>query len=195
MNKLLEQSSTYDPSIKCCSRFGDYLYRIYLNELDVKDITATQKSASYLDLQLEIDNGGILKTKLYDKRDDFNFPIINFLFISINIPASSAYEVYISQLIRYSRTGAHYYDFWTELSCWRKCFSNKVALHLGWSHRYKHSPVVITIWLTVAKYPYLYHCQDFWRTWMYIWVTRWVSYKKQQLLFVLFVFGSTASAV
>jgi hypothetical protein len=45
--------------------------------------------------------------------------------ISTNIPASSAYEVYILQLIRYSRTGAHYYDFWTELSCWRKCFSNK----------------------------------------------------------------------
>jgi hypothetical protein len=39
------------------SRFGDYLHRIYPNELEVKDITDTQKSASYLDIYLETDNG------------------------------------------------------------------------------------------------------------------------------------------
>ena len=39
-------------------------------------------SASYLDLDLEIDNEGNLKSKLYDKRDDFNFPIVNFPFHS-----------------------------------------------------------------------------------------------------------------
>jgi len=42
-------------------RFGDYLHHIYPNELEVKDTTDTQKSASYLDLHLEIDNGGRLK--------------------------------------------------------------------------------------------------------------------------------------
>jgi hypothetical protein len=35
--------------------------------------TDTQKSASYLDLHLEIANGERLKTKLHDKRDDFTF--------------------------------------------------------------------------------------------------------------------------
>jgi hypothetical protein len=79
------------------SRFGDYLYLIYPNELEVKDTTDTQKSTSYLDLQLEIDNGGRLKAKLYDKRDYFTFPIVNFPFISSNIPTSRAYGVYISQ--------------------------------------------------------------------------------------------------
>jgi hypothetical protein len=34
-------------------------------------------SASYLDLHLEIDNEGRLRAKRYDKRDDFNFPIVN----------------------------------------------------------------------------------------------------------------------
>ena len=34
--------------------------------------------ASYVDLHLEINNGGILKTKLYDKRNDFTFQIVNF---------------------------------------------------------------------------------------------------------------------
>jgi hypothetical protein len=71
----------------------------------------TQKSASYLDLHLEIGNEGRLKTKLYDKYDDFIFPIVNFLFISSNIPASPAYGVYISQLVHYSRACAQYSDF------------------------------------------------------------------------------------
>jgi hypothetical protein len=36
-------------------------------------------------------------TKLYDKKDDFNFLIVNFPFICSNIPAAPAYGVYISQ--------------------------------------------------------------------------------------------------
>jgi hypothetical protein len=49
-------------------------------------------------LRIKIDNGGRLKTKLYEKRDDFTFPIVNF-FISSNILASPTYGVYISQHI------------------------------------------------------------------------------------------------
>ena len=93
------------------SRFGDYLHRIYPTELEVKDTTDIQKSASYLDFHLEIDNGGRLKPKLYDKRDDFTFPIVNFPFTSSIIPAAPAYGVYISQLIRYSRACAQYSGF------------------------------------------------------------------------------------
>ena len=48
--------------------------------------------------------------KLYDKRDDFNFPIVNFPFLSSNIPASPAYGVYIS-LIRYARASSDYESF------------------------------------------------------------------------------------
>jgi hypothetical protein len=38
--------------------------------------------------------------KIFDKNDDFNFPIVNFPFICSNIPAALAYGVYISQLIK-----------------------------------------------------------------------------------------------
>ena len=68
-------------------------------------------SASYLDLNLKIDSGGWLRTKLYDKRDDFNFPIVHFPFICSNIPAVPAYGVYISQMIQYSRACCSYQDF------------------------------------------------------------------------------------
>ena len=52
-----------------------------------------------------------LTTRLYDKRDDFNFPIVNFSFLSSNIPSAPAYGVYVSQLIRYARTCSNYQDF------------------------------------------------------------------------------------
>ena len=68
-------------------------------------------SASYLDLHLEIDSERRLRTKLYDKRDDFNFIIVNLPFICSNIPAAPAYGVYISHLIRYSRACGSYQDF------------------------------------------------------------------------------------
>jgi hypothetical protein len=64
-----------------------------------------------LDLYLEFDNSGQLSTKIYDKRDDFNFKIINFPNMCSNIPASPAYDVYISQLIRYARASSNYSDF------------------------------------------------------------------------------------
>ena len=79
------------------SRFGDFVDHIYLSELEIKDSTDTYRSASYLDLNLEIDSEGRLRTKLYDKRDDFNFSIVNFPFICSNIPAALACGVYISQ--------------------------------------------------------------------------------------------------
>ena len=79
------------------SKFGDYLNDIYPPELEINDIRNTSKSASYLDFYLEMKNGGQLKSKLYDKRDDLNFPIVNSPFLCSNIQAAPAYRVYISQ--------------------------------------------------------------------------------------------------
>ena len=45
--------------------------------------------------------------KLYDKRYDFNFPIVNFPFIYSNIQAALVYKVYISLLVRYSELVVH----------------------------------------------------------------------------------------
>ena len=83
----------------------------YFIELEIKDTTDTYRSASYLHLHLEIDNDDRLRTKLYDKKDYFNFPIVNFPFICFNIPAAPAYGVYISQLVRYFRACGSYQDF------------------------------------------------------------------------------------
>jgi hypothetical protein len=92
------------------STFGDFVDPIYPNELEIKDTTNTVRSASYLDIDLDIESEVWLRTKLYDKGDVFKFPIINFPFISNNL-AALIYRVYISQLIRYSRACGSYRDY------------------------------------------------------------------------------------
>ena len=91
--------------------FSDWIPLIYPTELEIKETTDTASSASFLDLFLEFDTNGHLSTRIYDKRDDFNFDIINFPHLDSNIPSSPAYGVYISQLIRYARACSNYSDF------------------------------------------------------------------------------------
>ena len=91
--------------------FGDYINIIYPVELRVKDTIDADHHASYLDLLLKYDNFHRLQVKLYDKRDDFNFDIVNFPFLSSNIPQSPAYGFFVSQLIRYARASTLYEDF------------------------------------------------------------------------------------
>ena len=91
--------------------FENYLGQMYPAELEIKDTTESNTSASYLDLLLSIESDGQLRTSLYDKRDDFNFHITNFPFLSSNIPSSPAYGVFISQLIRYARACSSYECF------------------------------------------------------------------------------------
>ena len=92
------------------TKFAEYLEFIYPRELEIKETTETAASSSYLDCYLYIYSGK-LTTRLYDKRDDFNFPIVNFPSLSSNIPSAPAYGVYVSQLIRYARTCSNYQDF------------------------------------------------------------------------------------
>ena len=54
-----------------------------------------------MDLHLSISNG-FVSSKIYDKRDDFDFDIVNFPFLDGDVPRSTSYGVYISQLIRFA---------------------------------------------------------------------------------------------
>ena len=93
------------------SKFSDYIEDIYPEEFEIKDTTDSPQFSNYLDLRLEIHDKSNLSTRLYDKRDDFNFTIVNFPFLDSNIPVSPAYGVFVSQLIRYSRASSEYQDF------------------------------------------------------------------------------------
>ena len=92
-------------------KFGDYVKEIYPSQLTVEKANTFDDLANYLDLTFIIESNNRLYTKLYDKRDDFDFHIVNFLFLSSNIPSSPSHGVYISQLIRYARCCSYYDDF------------------------------------------------------------------------------------
>ena len=59
--------------------FDNMVRQIYPTELKLNKAYTSDTKASFLDLQLFISND-IVSTKIYDKRDHFDFEIINFPF-------------------------------------------------------------------------------------------------------------------
>ena len=62
-------------------------------------------------MAFHIGHTGIVSSKIYDKRDDFNFEIVNFSFLDGDVPRSLSYGVHISQLIRFARVCSNVEDF------------------------------------------------------------------------------------
>ena len=75
-------------------RFKEFISDIYPKELTISETTESTSVASNLDLLFIRDNSNNITTKLYDKRDTFGFHIVNFPFMSSNIPSAPAYGVY-----------------------------------------------------------------------------------------------------
>ena len=65
--------------------------------------------APFFGLHLSI-SYGFVSSKIYDKRDDFDFDIVNFPFLDGDVPCRPSYGVYISQLIRFARVCSHVDD-------------------------------------------------------------------------------------
>ena len=83
---------------------------IPLSELQLNKANNTDTAAPFLDLQISIANG-FVSSKIYDKRDDFDFDIVNFPFLDGDVPRRASYGIYISQLIRFARVCNHISDF------------------------------------------------------------------------------------
>ena len=90
--------------------FEGMVNRIYPSELQLNKANTADTEAPFLDLHLSISNG-FVSSKIYDKRDDFDFDIVNFPFLDGDVPRSTSYGVYISQLIRFARVSSHVVDF------------------------------------------------------------------------------------
>ena len=81
--------------------FDSTINRIYPSELQLNRANVSDTEGSFLDLHLSLSDG-FVKTKIYDKRDDFDFEIVNFRFLDGDVLRSTSYSVYISQLIRFA---------------------------------------------------------------------------------------------
>ena len=87
--------------------FEGMVNRIYPPELQLNNANTSDAEAPFLDLHLSISNG-FVSSKIYDKRDDFDFDVVNFPYLDVDVPRSTSYRVYISQLIRFA---SHVADF------------------------------------------------------------------------------------
>ena len=82
--------------------FEQMVGQIYPTKLKLNKANSSDTEAPFSDLKLSLTNG-IVSSKMYDKRDDFNFEVVNFPFLDGDVHRSPSYGVYISQLVRFAR--------------------------------------------------------------------------------------------
>ena len=76
--------------------------QIYPSELVLVPDSTDGSNCPFLDLNLSLTDG-VITTSVFDKRDTFNFQIVNFPNLSGNIPSRASYGVFIGELVRYAR--------------------------------------------------------------------------------------------
>ena len=89
--------------------FERMVNQFYPSELQLNKANTSDTEAPFLDLHLSISNG-FVSSKIYAKRDDFDFDTVNFPFLDGNVPRRPSYGVYISQLIRFAQVCSHVDD-------------------------------------------------------------------------------------
>ena len=90
--------------------FEQMVGQIYPTELQFNKANSSDTKAPFLDFNLSVTNG-IVSSKIYYKRDNFNFEIVNFPFLDGDVPRCPSNGVYISQLIRFARVCSNVVDF------------------------------------------------------------------------------------
>src|SRR6185437_6433178 len=83
---------------------------IYPKELQLNNESKNDKECNYLDMNITINNN-ILTYKLYDKKDNFSFEIVNYPNLSGNLPKNHSYGIVVGQLLRYTLNCKYWDDF------------------------------------------------------------------------------------
>ena len=83
--------------------------QIYRSEQQLNKTNSSDTETAFLDLLLTIPDG-FVSSKIYDKRENFDFDIMNCPFLDRDIPRATSYGVYISQLIRFASASSHVAD-------------------------------------------------------------------------------------
>ena len=126
--------------------FDNMVSQIYPSELQLNIANTSDTKAMFLDLHLFISND-IVSTKIYDKRGDFDFELVNFPFLDGDVPRSTSYGVYNSQLIRFAKAFSHVADFNTH----NKLLTQKL-LKQGYRYHKHHKPFLNFITNTMIWY-------------------------------------------
>ena len=97
------------------SRYLDDIFTIDIPdinpaELQLKKAKTSDKENSFLELNIKV-IGSDIHTSVFDKRNDFGFPIVNFPWLSGDFPILQSCGIYISQLVRFARCCTSVLDF------------------------------------------------------------------------------------
>ena len=130
--------------------FENMVSQIYPSELQLNKANASDTEAAFLDLHLSISNG-IVSTKIYDKRDDFDFEIVNFPFLDGDVPRSTSYGVYISQLIRFARASSYVTDFNTRNKLLTQKLLNRAIGIINFAKHFQNFIDDIMLWFLNSK--------------------------------------------
>ena len=126
--------------------FENMVSQIYPPELQLHKANTSDTETAFLGLHLSVSND-IVSTKIYDKREDFDFKIVNFLFLDGDVSCSTSYGVYISQLFRFARASSHVND----INTCNKLLTQRLLEQGYWYHK---------LWKTFSKFYFLDPDQD-----------------------------------
>ena len=95
---------------------GNNISAVYPSELQLTATSTSSTEVCYIGTNIKTGSTNTpFRISIYDKRDDFTFRIVNFPHMDSNIPTNPAYDVYISQLVRYARIRSSKVDFMNRL--------------------------------------------------------------------------------
>ena len=102
--KLLSKNSRYVDDLGTVNylHFNNLIRSIYPSDLLMERSGDNNKDVNYLDINITLDIHGKVTTRLYNKLDDFNFPVVMYTFPNSNMPLSVGYNVFYGQILRYS---------------------------------------------------------------------------------------------
>ena len=107
----------------------------------------SDKETSFLDLNIKV-IGSDVHSYVYDKRDDFGFPIVNFPWFSGDVPRLPSYGVYISQLVIFARCSTSILDFNSKNL---KLTSQLLGLQISQASKYRFKNMLRKEFLTCSS--------------------------------------------
>ena len=96
--------------------FDSMVSQINSSELQLNKANTSDTEAAFLDFHLSICND-IVSTKIFDKSDNLDFELVNFPFLDSDVPRSTSYGDYISQLICFARASSHVLTSTLAINC------------------------------------------------------------------------------
>jgi hypothetical protein len=90
--------------------FEEQIQSIYPPEIVCNRENLTDTKGHFLEIDISITSTGKFQTKIFDKRDEFNFDIVKYPSINSNIPDRTVYSVFVSQTLRFLRVCSEFND-------------------------------------------------------------------------------------